>query len=189
VTDRRISDLAAVTTTGASDVFPVVQSGTTKKATLADVAGTAIATINAPLAGVLSGTTFPEAGAGGGSFLAFDKATTEAAVFSLGSFVPLSWRTVDLYLETFNFSGGTGNVRWTVNVNSAGDDVTVQAVTADVVQTVFKIGGETYSLNSNTIAGIAKYGATVVVSRTGGDAADTFDADINVSSLHAVRIT
>lgn len=148
-----------------------------------------VATINSMNAGVLSGTTTPERGAGGGSFAAFDKATTEALVFGVGAFVPVTWRTVDLYLETFNFTGGTGDVRWSVNVNSAGEVVTSQTVTADVIQTVFKLSAQTYSLNANTIAGVQKYGATVVVSRIGGNAADTFDADINVASLHVVRVT
>jgi len=147
-----------------------------------------VATYNSQYAGALSGATFPEEGAGGGSFLAFDAASTESCVFALGSLVPTTWRSVDLYVETFNFTGGTGNVRWQINVNSAGDVASTVAVSADVIQTVFKIGGP-YNLNANTINGVSKYGATVVLSRLGGDGADTFAADINVSSLHAVRVT
>lgn len=148
-----------------------------------------VATINAPLAAALSGVTTPEVGANGGSFLAFDKASTEGAVFCIGSFVPIDWRSVDLYMETFNLSGGTGAVRWSSNVNSAGEVVTSQTVTADVIQTVFKLGGGPYALSSNSIAGVDKYGATVTIQRIGGNGADTFDADINLSSLHAVRVT
>jgi hypothetical protein len=179
-----------------SNPFPYVREGAYKdeydsESELIDLVypvGT-VATVNAPLAAALSGATMPEVGAGGGSFLAYDKASTEAAVFCLGSFVPLTWRSVDLYLETFSFTGGTGDVRWSVNVNSAGEVVTSQAVTADIVQTIFKVSGGPYDLNSNTVAGVAKYGATVVVSRIGGNAADTYDADINLSSLHAVRVS
>jgi len=148
-----------------------------------------VATINAGYAWSLSGATMPEVGSFGGSFLSFDDASTESCVFGLGSHIPATWRTVDLYLETFNFTGGTGNVRWQVNVNSGGDTGQTVAVTADMIQTVFKIGGQTYSLNANTINGVQKYGATVVLSRVGGNGADTFAGDINLASLHVVRVT
>lgn len=148
-----------------------------------------VATINAGYAWELSGATMPEVGANGGSFLAFAAGATESAVFGLGSHIPRTWRTVDLYLETFNLTGGTGDVVWQVNVNSGGNVETTQAVTADIIQTVFKIGGQTYSLNSNTIAGVQKFGATIVVSRLGADEDDDFAGDINLASLHAVRVT
>lgn len=151
-----------------------------------------VVTINTTYASGLSGATFPEQGAFGGLFLAFDKASTESAVFALGSFVPITWRTVDLYLETFHFfgdPGGSNAVRWSVNVNFGGEAVTTQTVTADIIQPIFKIGGQTYTLASSTVNGVAKYGATVVVSRIGGNGADTLDADSYVSSLHVVRVT
>lgn len=153
-----------------------------------DVVTYPLLTCGAPL----SGGTTPEVGAQGGSFYAFDKTSTESVVVELGGLMPRTWRTVDLYLETFNFSGGTGNVRWRHDFfggETDSDVVTVQAVSAGTVQTVFRLGAEAYTLGSNTIAGVSKYGGTVVLDRHGGDAADTFDADIMVSCLHAVRVS
>lgn len=143
----------------------------------------------------LSGGTLPEVGAQGGSFYAFDKASAESVAIELGGLMPRTWRTVELYLETFNFAGdpaANNIVRWRHDFfggETDSDVVTLQTVIADAVQPVFQLGAEPYTLGSNTIAGVTKYGGTVVIDRHGDDAADTFDADIMVSCLHAVRVT
>lgn len=149
------------------------------------------------LAGSLSGGTLPEVGAFGGSFYAFDKAGTESIVFSLGGLMQPHVSEVDLYLETFFFGdpGATDKVRWQHDFFGGGSDAqktdvgTTQTVVqaADGKQTVFRLGAESYTLGSNTIAGVTKRGGTVVIDRLGGDALDTLDADIQVASLHAVR--
>lgn len=148
-----------------------------------------LATINAPYASALAGATFPEQGASGGSFLAYDKASTESAVFALGSFVPITWRTVQLYIEVFNLNAGTGDVRWSVNVNSGGEQATTVSYPTPFASVVSLMAGGPFALDENTIDGVDKYGATVVVSRIGGNGADTLDGDASLSSLHAVRVT
>ncbi len=55
--------------------------------------------------------------------------------------------------------------------------------------TVSKLNGGPYSLQSATIAGIAKYGATCVLTRVGGNAADTLAGDISLAAVHAVRVS
>lgn len=137
------------------------------------------------------GSTFPALGVSGGAFLGFDAAATETAMFSIGKLIPDDWRTVAFYLETFNFTGDPGvndKVLWEV-AKGGGTSTTLQTVTADLQQTVFRVGNASYTLDSNDVNGTDKYGAVIGLSRLGGDGTDTFTSDIPLSSLHVVRLT
>lgn len=140
------------------------------------------------------GATFPALGVFGGAFLGFDDAATETAMWSIGGRIPDHWRSVSYWLETFQFGGDPGAndaCVWQINVNSAGDDVTTQTVTAATQQTIFRVGDASYDLNSNSVDGVDKYGAVVQLSRLGGssDPADNFSGDMLLSSLHVMRVT
>ena len=130
-----------------------------------------------------NGSTLP--GSSLGLFAAFDKAATEGAAFM---FSTPGWESFDLYVEQYNFAAGAGNVRWSVDINNSGSPtgITVAIPAAGASATVSRIfTGATF--NSVDVAGISRKGAFISVERLGGNAADTFDADVLVAALHAVR--
>lgn len=135
---------------------------------------------------VVSGATFPEAGAFG-SFLAYDDASTETAMFMFGSEIPQTWQSVSFWVEGWNFTGGAGNVRWSINHVASGDDATTVSYTADVQFNVNQVGLSSYTLDRFTVGGWERPGGVVTVSRVGGNGADSLTGDIHLAALHIRR--
>lgn len=122
-----------------------------------------------------------------GSFRGYDDASTESLMFMFGSELPQTWQTVSFWVEGWNFTGGAGNVRWSINHVGSGDDATTVAYTSDVQFNADRVGLASYTLDRFTVGGYERPGGVVTVSRVGGNGADTLVGDIYLAALHIRR--
>lgn len=140
------------------------------------------------LAKTLVGATFPDT-TFHSAFLGFDKATTESAYFMIGSLLPDHWRSVEIHVEGWNFTGGAGDVRWRVTDAEGTDTDTTLAYTDAIGFDARRIGAAVYTLDTFTVGDVTRPGGVYTISRVGGDAADTLDGDIHLAAIHLVRVS
>ena len=146
-----------------------------------------VATFTAPnWINVESSVTLPNID---GPFVEFDPDADEGGTFNIGSLIPDDWRTFDVYVEAFAFGTSTGDVVWEVQLAGSSASTTTVPYSQASGGIVDAVGGQTYSLGTSTVAGVAKYGHSIKISRLGSHADDTFPADMLLGAIHIVRVT
>jgi len=142
------------------------------------------------LGGPVSGITSPEFGAVGAPLVAFDQSATEGFGMPLGTGMPNTWQTFNVYFECFNFNGAAGNVVWRVNLSGGGDiDTTVTYASTSGPFYNRVPSATTFTLDSIPVAGVTNKGGGLTVSRVGGAGANTLAGDINMGAVILVRVT
>jgi len=151
MTDSTISGLPAAGTLAGTEPLPIVQGGTTKKTTVADIASLATGLISSVTGtGSTSGLTLSSATSGGAAVLTLGGAITSGAVTAALGFTP-----------------GTGTITSVTGTGTAGGLTLSSATTGGAVTLTLSGSGYTLPAATSLALGGVKAGSNVMVATDG----------------------